>query len=93
MSKLLHGLKNFFKEEKLSDRRLRIIEIQEEGGIFNEMKRKRKDDGNYIKINICIFVFVETSKSKYNTIVILNAINFYKNFFYKWLSIPIIFIS
>ena len=29
MSKILHGLKEFFKEEKLSDRRIRIIEIEE----------------------------------------------------------------
>ena len=29
MSKILHGLKEFFKQEKLSDRRIRIIEIEE----------------------------------------------------------------
>ena len=30
MSKILHGLKEFFKQEKLSDRRIRIIEIEEQ---------------------------------------------------------------
>ena len=29
MSNILHGLKDFFNEEKLSDRRIRIIEIEE----------------------------------------------------------------
>ena len=45
-AKLLHGLKDFFKEEKLSDRRLRIIEIQEESS-FDEVKRKRYANGKY----------------------------------------------
>ncbi|XP_066927103.1 uncharacterized protein [Clytia hemisphaerica] len=43
MSKILHGLKDFFNEEKLSDRRIRIIEIEE---TFDVTGKKRSAPTN-----------------------------------------------
>ena len=47
IEEFINGLKTFFKEERLSDRRLRIAEIDESFG-SNSRKRKHSEKGVFL---------------------------------------------